>query len=456
MPRRVFDELGGFDEDFFVSHEDVDLSYRARLLGYRCRYVADAVVRHHGSVTIGRVSGFAIFHGQRNLEWLYVKNTPLTLLMATLPSHVIYMAAAGLHFARKGALGPFLGRSSRPWLVCPGRFESAARSSGRVVSGAAAAAAAARDAMALDQAARKALRHRAGRRQPMTPEVSAILVNYNAGRDLRARVALDRGRLRDDSVGGGGRRQRLDRSAAQPLWSRFPRRALIRNSTNVGFGRAVNQAVGHSKAPLLLLMNPDCRLLPGAISTLQLVLAAMPSCAVVGPKILDPKRGSAGERARRSGHADGTLRSHWRSSRSDAVPSCRPAKRGRRGRRSKRRVERRRRLVVWRMFARASRCVPCRWRIRRAFLPVLGRCRPVPPASRTRLRDSIRAGRGSDPPGWSIEPDGTTLLDSSISRERVSVLRHACGARSPESQAASRAPLLGARCWWQLRASRSS
>jgi GT2 family glycosyltransferase len=108
MPKRVFDELGGFDEDFFASHEDVDLSYRARLLGYRCQYVADAVVRHHGSATIGRVSGFAIFHGQRNLEWLYVKNTPLSLLLTTLPSHVIYMAAACVHFARAGALGPFL------------------------------------------------------------------------------------------------------------------------------------------------------------------------------------------------------------------------------------------------------------------------------------------------------------------------------------------------------------
>jgi GT2 family glycosyltransferase len=108
MPKRVFDELGGFDEDFFASHEDVDLSYRARLLGYRCRYVADAVVRHHGSATIGRVSGFAIFHGQRNLEWLYIKNTPITLLIVTLPSHVLYMAAACLHFARMGALVPFV------------------------------------------------------------------------------------------------------------------------------------------------------------------------------------------------------------------------------------------------------------------------------------------------------------------------------------------------------------
>ncbi len=108
MPKRVFDELGGFDEDFFASHEDVDLSYRARLLGYRCLYVADAVVRHHGSATIGRVSDFAVFHGQRNLEWLYLKNTPPSLLLTTLPSHVVYVAAAAVHFTRVGALGSFV------------------------------------------------------------------------------------------------------------------------------------------------------------------------------------------------------------------------------------------------------------------------------------------------------------------------------------------------------------
>ena len=108
MPKRVFDELGGFDEDFFASHEDVDLSYRARLLGYRCRYVADAIVRHHGSATIGRISDFAVFHGQRNLEWLYVKNTPSSLLFTTLLSHVMYVGAAAVHFARVGALGVFV------------------------------------------------------------------------------------------------------------------------------------------------------------------------------------------------------------------------------------------------------------------------------------------------------------------------------------------------------------
>lgn len=108
LPKAVFDELGGFDEDFFVSHEDVDLSYRARLRGYRCWYVADAVARHRGSATLGRASRFAVFHGQRNLEWVYLKDTPGSLLVTTLPAHLLYVLAAGVHFARTGALVPFL------------------------------------------------------------------------------------------------------------------------------------------------------------------------------------------------------------------------------------------------------------------------------------------------------------------------------------------------------------
>ena len=108
MPRAVFEELGGFDEDFFASHEDVDLSYRAQLRGYRCRYVADAIVRHHGSATMGTVSEFGVFHGQRNLEWMYFKNAPASVLARSLPGHVIYNVAAAMHFARVGLFATFV------------------------------------------------------------------------------------------------------------------------------------------------------------------------------------------------------------------------------------------------------------------------------------------------------------------------------------------------------------
>ena len=108
ISKPLFEDLGGFDSDFFVSHEDVDLSYRAQLRGVRCRYVADSVVRHRGSSTLGKGSRLAVFHGQRNLEWVYVQNTPLPILLRTLPAHLVYNAAAAVHFTRRGMLGSFL------------------------------------------------------------------------------------------------------------------------------------------------------------------------------------------------------------------------------------------------------------------------------------------------------------------------------------------------------------
>ena len=74
--RAEFERLGGFDARFFMNFEDVDLSYRARLAGLRVWYAAPAVVRHAGSGSLGAVSPAAVFYGQRNLEWAWIKNTP--------------------------------------------------------------------------------------------------------------------------------------------------------------------------------------------------------------------------------------------------------------------------------------------------------------------------------------------------------------------------------------------
>jgi GT2 family glycosyltransferase len=102
IDRRAFEALGGFDESFFMVYEDVDLSYRARLAGYKCWYAADAVVRHAGSGTLGTLSDMAVFYGQRNLEWVWLKNTPSGLLWRTFLAHKIYSAAGVLHYVAKG------------------------------------------------------------------------------------------------------------------------------------------------------------------------------------------------------------------------------------------------------------------------------------------------------------------------------------------------------------------
>jgi GT2 family glycosyltransferase len=106
--RHVFEDVGGFDEEFFAVYEDVDFSYRAQLLGYRCLYVADAVVIHAGSATLGRASREAVFYGQRNAEWVYFKNTPATILWRSLPGHVLYDLLAAAYFASIGMAGTFL------------------------------------------------------------------------------------------------------------------------------------------------------------------------------------------------------------------------------------------------------------------------------------------------------------------------------------------------------------
>jgi len=69
---------------------------------------ACAIVKHHGSATLGRASVSAVFHGQRNLEWMYVKNTPASLLVRTLPGHLLYNVASAAYCARVGLLGAFL------------------------------------------------------------------------------------------------------------------------------------------------------------------------------------------------------------------------------------------------------------------------------------------------------------------------------------------------------------
>lgn len=106
--RELFTALGGFDADYFMVYEDVDLSYRARLRGSRVMFAPGAVVRHAGSASLGRISANAVFYGQRNLEWTWMKNSPASLFWWSLPSHVIYNLAGAAAYARAGLLGPWL------------------------------------------------------------------------------------------------------------------------------------------------------------------------------------------------------------------------------------------------------------------------------------------------------------------------------------------------------------
>lgn len=79
--RSMLDEIGGFDADFFLYCEDTDLGLRAAWAGWRCRYVADAVVEHRYSHSAGRASALKAYYVERNRLWVAVKNFPLRMLL---------------------------------------------------------------------------------------------------------------------------------------------------------------------------------------------------------------------------------------------------------------------------------------------------------------------------------------------------------------------------------------
>ena len=81
--REAWDALGGLDEAFFLYVEDTDLSWRARLAGYRCRYVPHSVVHHDYAFRFGKDK---FFLQERNRYLLLLKNLRWRTLLVLLPS----------------------------------------------------------------------------------------------------------------------------------------------------------------------------------------------------------------------------------------------------------------------------------------------------------------------------------------------------------------------------------
>jgi len=141
------------------------------------------------------------------------------------------------------------------------------------------------------------------------PLIDVVIVNFNAG-DALARcvqsvlsqqqkvniVVIDNAST-DRSMAG------LSKSLGQVNELR-----LLHNDSNPGFARGVNGAVQKlsSEGRYLLILNPDCEMLPGSLAALVGALESDPGAALAGPLVVND-----------AGHAmRGTLRRFpdpWRS-----------------------------------------------------------------------------------------------------------------------------------------------
>ncbi|MEA2451190.1 MAG: hypothetical protein QOG63_3122 [Thermoleophilaceae bacterium] len=116
MPRRVFDDVGGWPGEFRFVHEGVDLAWRVMDAGYRVHYAADMAALHPLPVAGAVRHGYSVYFGARNRVWLARRYLPfplgivfvVTFALRTLPRlrSLGHVRAAARGY-RDGMQGPF-------------------------------------------------------------------------------------------------------------------------------------------------------------------------------------------------------------------------------------------------------------------------------------------------------------------------------------------------------------
>lgn len=91
--KSVFEEISGFDEDYFIYMEETDLGWRSWMAGYRTLFCPKSVVFHKFSsssvvLSADRHAYNTRFHGTKNYIMTLLKNLGPLRLLTILPVHV--------------------------------------------------------------------------------------------------------------------------------------------------------------------------------------------------------------------------------------------------------------------------------------------------------------------------------------------------------------------------------
>ncbi len=120
--RDMLDEIGLFDERFFLYCEETDLGLRARWKLWECVYVPEAVVEHRYSHSAGQASRLKAFFVERNRLFVILKNFPWPELAAApfvsllrYAWHAAYLLQGRGKAAEYAASGS--GKATLPWIV---------------------------------------------------------------------------------------------------------------------------------------------------------------------------------------------------------------------------------------------------------------------------------------------------------------------------------------------------
>ena len=96
--KKIFDDLGGFDEMFFAHMEEIDLCWRIQNAGYKLMVVPQSVVYHVGGGTLAVTSPRKTYLNFRNNLLMLHKNLPGHLLFSTLFAKMTLDGIASVKF----------------------------------------------------------------------------------------------------------------------------------------------------------------------------------------------------------------------------------------------------------------------------------------------------------------------------------------------------------------------
>lgn len=119
-------------------------------------------------------------------------------------------------------------------------------------------------------------------------DLRVVTVAYNPGREITAMIDS----LEDALAGSDLSREIVVVNNGDPvpaLAELADRARVIEAGSNLGYGRGVNLGAKDHRGPWLLVVNPDVKFQPGAVTTMVKTAEDYPQAGMFGPKILTPE-----------------------------------------------------------------------------------------------------------------------------------------------------------------------